>query len=55
MKGIDWLAIFVGAVMFALVGMLWYARPSDVMWLAGSVIWGVVAFTLLYWYTGKRT
>jgi hypothetical protein len=38
---------------FALVGLLWYARPSDLQWLLGSTVLGVVYFAAFWWYVTR--
>jgi hypothetical protein len=38
-------AAILGAVIwFALNGLLWYAKPAELYWLAGSLVLGVVFF-----------
>ena len=37
-------AILFALVWFGLNGLLWYAKPSDLVWLVGSVILGVIFF-----------
>jgi hypothetical protein len=45
---------FVGAgVWFLLIALLWYAKPGDVLWLAGSLILGAVFFTGMFWYVTR--
>ena len=35
---------------FALNGLLWYAKPGDLLWLLGSAILGVIFFFGFYLY-----
>jgi hypothetical protein len=35
---------------FALNGLLWYARPSPIIWLLGSAALGIVFFSTFLWY-----
>jgi len=37
-------AIIAAVIWFALNGLLWYAKPSDIFWLLGSAILGVNLF-----------
>lgn len=54
MRGIDGLAIIGGVVLFGLVGLLWYVRPSPAMWLLVSVAWAGVAYAAFMWYITRR-
>jgi len=49
----------IGAIVWlGLNGLLWYAKPSDFFWLAGSAILGVAFFAGFFWYlalTGRRS
>jgi hypothetical protein len=49
------LMIVAIVVWFALVGLLWYMRPSDVMWLVGSLVLGAVNFSGFLWYVTRST
>jgi hypothetical protein len=49
-KGLHALAIIAAIVWFALNGLLWYAKPSDLLWLLGSAILGVIFFIGFYLY-----
>ena len=40
-------AIIAAVIWFALNGLLWYAKPSDVLWLLGSAILGVIFLSAL--------
>jgi hypothetical protein len=41
----------IGAVLwFALNGLVWYSRPSDVIWLGESAGLGVIGFAEFFWY-----
>jgi quinol-cytochrome oxidoreductase complex cytochrome b subunit len=44
------LAILCAVVWLGLNGLLWYAKPSDLVWLAGSAILGVTFFAGFFWY-----
>ena len=44
------IAIVSAVVWFGLNGLLWYAKPSDFLWLAGSAILGVIFFAAFFWY-----
>jgi predicted membrane metal-binding protein len=46
--------VFGTIVWFVLVGLLWYARPGKVAWLAGSLLLGAVWFTAFAWYVTRR-
>ena len=39
---------------FAGNGLLWFIRPSDVLWLLGSAILGIVFFGGFLWYLIAR-
>jgi hypothetical protein len=39
-----------GIIWFGLNGLLWYAKPSDLVWLAGSAILGVIFFAGFFGY-----
>jgi uncharacterized membrane protein len=43
-------AIIAAIIWFALNGLLWYAKPSDIFWLLGSAILGVIFFIGFYFY-----
>ena len=38
---------------FALVGLLWYARPGDLLWFWASVALGALWFTGFFWYVTR--
>ena len=41
----------IGTVIwFGLNGLLWYAKPSEILWLLGSAILGVVFFVGFFLY-----
>jgi hypothetical protein len=50
----DVAAILVGAVLFVLVALLWYVRPSPALWLVGSLLWAGVAYPLFFWYITRE-
>jgi uncharacterized membrane protein len=43
-------ALLGALVWFGLSGLLWYAKPSDLVWLAGSAILGVIFFAGFFLY-----
>jgi hypothetical protein len=43
-------AIIGIVIWFGLIGLLWYVRPSDLLWLLGSAIWGVIFFAVFFFY-----
>ena len=49
------LMIAATIVWFVLVGLLWYARPGEVMWLVGSLVLGVAYFAGFLWYVTRST
>jgi len=50
------LLMVVGTILwFVLVGLLWYARPGEVMWLVGSLVLGVVSFAGFLRYVTRST
>jgi hypothetical protein len=44
------LMAFAVVAWFASIGLLWFLRPSDVLWLLGSAVLGVVFFGGFLWY-----
>ena len=48
-------ALMIGATIlwFVLNGLLWYARPNEVMWFWGSMGLGVTWFTGFFWYVTR--
>jgi hypothetical protein len=43
-------ALLGAIIWFGLNGLLWYAKPSDLVWLAGSALLGVVFFSAFFLY-----
>jgi hypothetical protein len=43
-------AILGAITWFGLNGLLWYAKPSELVWLAGSAILGVIFFSGFFVY-----
>jgi hypothetical protein len=41
------------SVWFALVALLWYAKPSELLWLSGSLALGVVFFLGFFRYVTR--
>jgi hypothetical protein len=49
------MAMVIGTIVwFVLVGLLWYARPGEVAWLAGSLLLGAIWFSAFAWYVTRR-
>jgi hypothetical protein len=48
------LAVAGTILWFALNGLLWYARPGEVTWFAGSAILGIAYFLAFFWYVTRR-
>jgi hypothetical protein len=48
------LAAIGATIWFALVGLLWYARPGDVAWFLGSLVLGGFYFSAFFWYVTRR-
>jgi hypothetical protein len=44
------LAMLDAVIWFGLNGLLWYAKPSDFVWLAGSAILGLIFFAGFFGY-----
>jgi hypothetical protein len=40
-------------VWLALVGLLWYVRPDDVLWFAGSMVLGIAYFIGFFFYVTR--
>jgi len=48
------LLMIVGTILwFVLVGLLWHVRPGEVMWLAASVVLGIVYFVGFFCYVTR--
>jgi len=44
----------IGTILwFFLVGLLWYLRPGDVSWFAGSMVLGIIYFAGFFWYVTR--
>ena len=41
-------------IWFALVALLWAARPNELIWFGGSVLLGAFYFTGFFWYVTRR-
>jgi len=49
------IVIILGHIIWlGLVALLWYSRPGDVAWLAGSLIFGAIYFTAFGWCVTRR-
>jgi hypothetical protein len=46
------LAIIGVVIWFGLNGLLWYMRPSDLLWLLGSAVLGAIFFAGFFVYLG---
>jgi len=44
------LAAIGTVIWFMLNGLLWYARPPDLVWLAGALALGALWFGGFFWY-----
>jgi hypothetical protein len=40
-------------VWFALVGLLWYARPGELVWFLSSLLLGVLYFVAFWWHVTR--
>jgi hypothetical protein len=47
------LAVFGTLVWLVLNGLLWYARPSDLQWLFGSLILVIAYGYRFFWYVTR--
>lgn len=47
-------AILAGVVLFIAVALLWYVRPSPVLWLLGSLFRAGVTYPLFFWYVTRE-
>jgi hypothetical protein len=48
------LLMVVGTILwFLLVGLLWYLRPSEVLWFAGSLALGIVYSVGFFFYVTR--
>jgi hypothetical protein len=47
------LAAAATVLWFVLAGLLWYARPGDVLWFWASVALGAVWFGGFFWYVTR--
>lgn len=48
------LAVAGTILWFLLNALLWYTRPGDVVWFAGSAILGALYFLAFFWYVTRR-
>lgn len=44
------IAIIAAVIWFGLNGLLWFAKPGDLLWLLGSGILGALFFAGFFWY-----
>ncbi|MCX7314579.1 MAG: hypothetical protein NTV56_23455 [Alphaproteobacteria bacterium] len=42
-------------IWFALIGLLWFARPGEVAWFFGSLALAGIYFSAFFWYVTRRT
>jgi hypothetical protein len=48
------IAMTIGTIVwFVVVGLLWYVRPGEAMWLVGSLLLGAVWCTAFAWYVTR--
>ena len=47
------LAVVGTLLWFLLVGLLWYAKPDELFWFAGSMLLGIAYFTGFFWYVTR--
>jgi hypothetical protein len=47
------IAIAAAVLWFGLNGLLWYAKPPEVLWLLGSTALGIVFFAGSFWYLAR--
>jgi hypothetical protein len=52
-RGASVLAVVGTVLWLLLVGAFWYVRPSDHVWLLGSVGLGVCYFSAFMWYVSR--
>jgi hypothetical protein len=50
---VRWLAFAGTITWFVLNGLLWYAKPGDLVWLAGSLALGIGYFWAFFWYVTR--
>jgi hypothetical protein len=48
-----WLMAAGTIVWFFLVGLLWYLRPGDLVWFAGTMLLGIVYFVGFFCYVTR--
>jgi hypothetical protein len=48
------LAVIATVSWFVLNGLLWYMRPTDLQWLFGSLVLGVVYSLGFLWYVTRK-
>lgn len=44
------IAIIATVIWFGLNGLLWFAKPDELLWLLGSAILGALFFAGFFWY-----
>lgn len=49
----NFFATLGAAAWFSLNGLLWYARPSPMLWLLGSALLGVIFFAAFLWHVTR--
>ena len=47
------LAVAGTILWFSLVALLWYLKPGDLAWFAGSMLLGIVYFAAFFWYVTR--
>jgi len=53
-KGNDVIAIAGGIVALVALVLLWRARPSNELWLVGSLAWGGITYSAFFWYVTRN-
>jgi hypothetical protein len=48
------LAVAGTILWFALVALLWYARPGTAIWFSGSLILGAAYYLAFFWYVTRK-
>jgi hypothetical protein len=49
-RGNDFIAAAGGIVALIALILLWRARPSNELWLIGSLLWAGVTYPAFFWY-----
>jgi hypothetical protein len=46
-------ALIGTAAWFVVLGLFWYTKPGEVLWLAGSLVLGVIYFVGFFYYVTR--